>query len=130
MDEARRTLRRFGLTVGTAFVVLGGISRLRGHGPVGLGLLAVGAILLVLAVILPQALRPIEKAWMGVAMVLSWINTRIILSVLFAVAFTPIGLVRRMLGDPLDRKFRDGRSTYWLPHERKPAGRVTYERQF
>src|SRR5262245_73747 len=129
MDD-RRTLRKFGLTVGTAFLVIGGISRFRGHGAVSFGILAAAGILLALAAVLPQALRPVEKAWMGLAMVLSWVNTRIILSVLFVVAFTPVGLVRRLLGDPLDRKFRDGRSTYWRPRERKPTGLPQYERQF
>src|SRR5581483_9239218 len=105
MDDSRRKLRRFGLTVGTALLVVGAISRWRGHGPVSLGLWSAGAVLLALALVLPQALRPIEKAWMGLAAVLSWINTRIILSLLFVVAFTPIGVVRRMLRDPLDRAF-------------------------
>ena len=130
MDDPRRKLRKFGLTVGTAFLVLGGVSRLRGHESVSLGLLGAGAVLFVLGLVLPQALRPIEKGWMAFAMVLSWINTRIILTVLFFVAFTPLGLVRRMFKDSLDRKFRDGQSTYWHPRERKPAGRVQYERQF
>jgi hypothetical protein len=130
MDDPRRKLRKFGLTVGTALLVLGGVSRFRGHESVSLGLWAAGGLLFVLGLVLPQALGPIEKAWMGFAMVLAWINTRIILTVLFFVAFTPVGLVRRMFSDSLDRKFRDGRSTYWLPRERKPAGRVQYERQF
>ena len=130
MDDPRRKLRRFGLTVGTALLVLGGVSRLRGHESVPLGLWAAGGVLLVFGLVLPQALRPVEKAWMGFAMILAWINTRVILSLLFVLAFTPVGLVRTMLHDPLERKFRDGKSTYWLPRERKPAGRVHYERQF
>ena len=130
MDDSRRKLRKFGLTVGTALLVIGAVSRLRGHESVSLGLAAAGGLLLVLGLVLPQALGPIEKAWMALAMVLAWINTRIILSVLFVAAFTPVGLVRRMIHDPLERKFRDGKSTYWVPRERKPAGRVQYERQF
>ena len=130
MDDQGRKLRKFGLTVGTALLVIGGVSRLRGHESVSLGLGAAGGLLLVLGLVLPRALRPVEKAWMALAMVLAWINTRIILSVLFVLAFTPVGLVRRMIHDPLERKFRDGKSTYWVPHPPKPAGRVQYERQF
>jgi hypothetical protein len=130
MDDSRRKLRKFGLTVGTALMVLGVVSRWRGHGPVAVGLWTAAGALLVLAIVLPQALGPIEKGWMAFAMVLSWINTRIILSVLFVVAFTPVGLVRRMHRDPLDRSFHDGRSTYWRRRERKPSGRLQYERQF
>jgi len=130
MSDPRRKLRRFGFTVGTALLVLGVISRLRGHGPEALGLSVAASVLLALALVLPQALGPIERVWMRLAMILSWINTRIILSVLFVVAFTPAGVVRKMFRDPLDRRFRDGRSSYWLRRERKPSSRLHYERQF
>jgi hypothetical protein len=130
MDDPRRKLRKFGLSVGTVLLVIGAVSRLRGHESVSLGLGVVGGLLVLFGLVLPRALGPVEKAWMAFAMVLAWINTRIILSVLFFVAFTPVGLVRRMIHDPLERKFRDGKSTYWVPRERKSAGRVQYERQF
>jgi|GraSoiStandDraft_4_1057263.scaffolds.fasta_scaffold00399_13 hypothetical protein len=130
MGDPRRKLRKFGLTVGTAFLVIGGVSRLRGHDSVSMGLWVAGGLLLAFGLVLPQALGPVERGWMALAMILSWINTRIILTLLFFVAFTPIGMARRLFKDSLDRKFRDGRSTYWHPRERKPAGRVQYERQF
>jgi len=77
-----------------------------------------------------MALGPVERGWMAVAMVLAWINTRIILTVLFALVFTPVGLVMRLLRDPLNLKFRDGRSSYWIRRDAKSFERLQYERQF
>ena len=40
-------------------------------------------------------------------MVLGYVNTRIILSLLFYVMLTPIGVVRRLFGDPMNRSLRE-----------------------
>jgi hypothetical protein len=123
-------LRKFGLTVGTALFVLTAVSWYRADVRTTSILAAAAAGLLVLGLVLPEALRPIDKAWMALAMVLAWINTRIILTVLFFIVFTPAGLVMSVFRDPLNRKFRDGQSTYWLRRDGKTRNRVLYERQF
>jgi hypothetical protein len=126
----RLKLRKFGLTVGTALLGLGAVSWYRGSVRTASILSAAGGVLLVLGLVLPQALRPIEKAWMALAMVLSWINTRIILTLLFYFVFTPVGLVMRVFRDPLNRKFREGNSTCWIRREAKAHSRTSYERLF
>ena len=67
---------------------------------------------------------------MKLAGVLFWINTRIILCLIFYFIFTPIGLVMRLFHDPLDRRFRDGRTTYWVSKEIKSVESGTYKNQF
>ena len=125
-----RELRRFGLTVGGAFLLLAAISAWRGHTipPRVLGTL--GVLLVVPGLIAPRVLGPVEKAWMRFAEVLGRINTRIILTVLYCVVMTPVGLVRRWLADPLDRKMRDGSSTVWVPRPRVPVDPERYRQQF
>jgi Saxitoxin biosynthesis operon protein SxtJ len=125
-----RELRRFGLTVGGAFLLLAAISAWRGHTipPRVLGTL--GVLLVVPGLIVPRVLGPVEKAWMRFAEVLGRINTRIILTVLYCVVMTPIGLVRRWLSDPLDRKMHDGRSSVWVTRERAPVDPERYRQQF
>lgn len=129
-DDPRLKLRKFGLTVGAALLVLGGVSGYRGGTWLPSVLGAAGGSLLLLGMVLPEALGPIERAWMALAAVLSWISTRIILTLLFYVAFTPIGLIMRIFRDPLNRKLRDGSSSYWIRRGRKGHDRVAYERQF
>lgn len=82
----------------------------------------------------PNALRPLFVAWMKLALILNWIMTRVIISLVFLVIMTPIGLVRRLSGSSTPKsfhRFRDpSTETYWIRRDpiRKPAD--SYYRQF
>lgn len=68
---------------------------------------------------------------MKFALVLSWINTRLILILLFYFAFTPIGLIIKLLGkDLLDKKINRANDSYWRKKEKNEFGMATYEKQF
>jgi len=127
---SRRELRRFGLVVGGAFAVLGSLSAWRGHAvpPLVLGTLA--AALLVAALLAPRALAPVERRWMAAAEALGRFNTRVLLTLLYVFLFTPVGVVRRALRDPLDRRLRDGRPTSWVPRDPTAAELDRYRHQF
>lgn len=78
-----------------------------------------GAIgLHVINMITPQVYRPVAVVWLGLAHILGTIASTVILSVVFMVVVTPIGLLRRMLGkDSLNLKdFKTGRKS--VMHER------------
>ena len=65
----------------------------------------VTAILSSSALLLPSLLAPVYKGWMRVGNALGWINTRIILWVVFHFLLLPIGLLMRLFGkDPMTRK--------------------------
>ncbi len=55
-------------------------------------------ILWTVALIFPMGLKLIYLGWMKFAFVLGWINTRLILGLMFYLILTPIGLLMRMLG--------------------------------
>jgi hypothetical protein len=58
-----------------------------------------GAIgLHVLNMVVPQVYRPVAVLWLGLANLLGTVVSRIILTIVFLVVVTPIGLIRRMLG--------------------------------
>jgi len=118
--------RRFGLTVGGAFVVLAGVSAWRGHTlPVLLlGALATALILGGLAV--PTRMGPVHDAWMGLAHAISKVTTPIVMGIVYYLVITPTALLRRTLGShPLRHPIRDG--GYWVPRS-TPGGDL--ERQF
>ena len=69
-------------------------------------------ILAVLALVIPAALGPVYKVWMAFAEVLGWVNTRIILSLIFFVLFLPFGLVLRLVRDPMRRKLDPAQDSY------------------
>jgi len=78
----------------------------------------------------PRIFLVIEKfnghAVRGIGVALTWI----LLAGLYWVYFVPGRLVLAALGrDPLGRKFRDGRPTYWEQH-RRPGGPDPYRRQY
>jgi hypothetical protein len=125
-----RELRRFGLTGGGAFLLLAAASAWRGHiiAPRVLGTL--GVLLVVPGLVAPRLLGPVERGWMRFADVLGRINTRIILGLLYCLVITPVGLVRRWVADPLDRRMRDGRPSVWVTRPRAPVDPTRYRQQF
>jgi hypothetical protein len=129
-QRTTKELRKFGVTVGGAFVVLGGISRWRGHELVPMVLWAIGAALVVPGLLMPRLLAPVERGWLRFAEVLGTFNTRVILSALFYAVLTPIGIVLRAVRDPLDRGLDDRTASNWKRRSTEPVTRERYEQQF
>jgi len=127
---ATPALRRFGLLVGGAFLVLAVVSRWRGHALPPLVLGALGVALVAPALVAPRLLAPVERGWMRGAAVLGEVNGRILLTAVFYLVIAPVGLVLRWIRDPLDRSLRDAKKSNWV---RRPPGAIDparYERQF
>lgn len=120
-----RSLRSFGFLVGGVFLLIGTWPfALRAEAPRVWAIVA-GAILVAPALVYPRALAPIHRGWMKIGRLLGWINTRIVLSVIYYLILTPIGLVLRWLGqDPLRRRFDRQAETYRLPREARPASHM------
>ncbi len=127
---SKSELRKFGLTVGTAFAVFGAISWWRGHELPPRILWTLAALLIVPGLIAPSILGPVQRGWMAFAMVLGHVNTRIILTALYYLVMTPVGLIMRLFRDPLDRSLKDARDSQWVRREREPVDVARYERQF
>jgi hypothetical protein len=106
------------------------VSWARGHEmpPLVLGALAAGLILP--GLVAPRALAPVQRGWMRAAMVIGEFNSRVILGVFYYLVMAPIGLVRRLFGDPLNRRLGDRGTSVWVKRERRPVERERYERQF
>lgn len=121
--------RKFGLTVGGAFLVITGILWFRGkHGAVpyvgGLGGLLVLAGLLV-----PTALGPVNRAWMGLAHLLSKITTPIFMGVVYFVVITPISFLMRVMGKhPLVHPAQG--AGFWFDRAGEKPEPARMERQF
>ncbi len=125
-----RDLRKFGITMAVAIAVLGGLLLWRGHWQPAYFFWVAGAFL-VLALVAPVVLRPIQRAWMAFAIVLGWVMTRVILVVLFYVGITPIALIARLVGKRfLDLGFEPGRASYWIKRPAPDRGKERYQSQF
>jgi hypothetical protein len=86
--------------------------------------------LLIAGVLLPTVARAFHNAWMGLAMVLGYVNSRILLFLMFYGLITPFGLVSRLIGrDVLNRRSKK-RDTYWIPRPTPKQSREQFERLF
>jgi Saxitoxin biosynthesis operon protein SxtJ len=128
-QDERKQLRQFGLIVGGIFAVIGlWPVVLRADGP-RLWALALALALVVPGLVLPRSLTHPYRIWMAVGGVLGWINTRIILSVIFYGLVTPMGIVRRCCGRiPMLRGFEPEMDTYRVFKPPRPGTHMT--RQF
>lgn len=121
--------RKFGVTVGGAFVLLAGISRWRGHDLAPWIMGGAGFALLAAAALIPGRLSPVHRAWMRLGLLLSKVTTPIFMSLVYFVVLTPTGMLIRLLGrNPL--KARETAGTFWVTRspEKNPAESLT--RQF
>jgi hypothetical protein len=126
----RGHLRKFGLTMGVAFAVFGGLFLWRGH-MVAPYLFMLAAAFLLLAPLAPKALRPVQTVWMTLATVLGWVMTRVLLSLVFFIGITPLAFLARVVGKRfLDLKFEPDRESYWEKREPPTEGMERYESQF
>jgi hypothetical protein len=123
-------LRKFGLvTGGMVMALFGVIFPFFSSRPYTLWPWVVGGILLAWALILPASLAPVHKYWMRLSLVLGWINTRIILTIIFYILITPVGFLLRLSSrDPMARKFDEDATSYRIPSH--TAGRENIKRPF
>lgn len=92
--------------------------------------LGLSAFLLITGLFFHVILKPVFIGWVWVAGKIAWLNTRLILGIVFYGVLTPISLIRRFAGkNSMTHKFDTSANTYWVDvkKERLPAN---YEKQF
>ena len=102
----KKTLREFGFLVGFIFpFLIGWIFPLIGGHSFRTWTLFISVPSIILAFTKPILLLYPYKAWMKLGHVLGWVNSRIILGLVFLIVLQPIALVMKILGhDPLRTK--------------------------
>lgn len=94
----------------------------------GLTLVALGGVLVVLGRVAPWTLRVPNRYWWRVAQVLGWINTRVLLTLFYALVLTPVGVVMRAFGrNPLRPTEAH---TSWSPYAARRRDPKHYEKMF
>tara|TARA_Y100001968_G_C19326824_1_gene702190 strand:- start:680 stop:1072 length:393 start_codon:yes stop_codon:yes gene_type:complete len=110
---SKKQLREFGLLIGFGFPILIGwlLPSLLGHG-LRAWTFWVGILGLILGLSAPRLLHYPYKGWMRLGHALGWVNSRIILGLVFILVLQPIAYLMRLFGyDPL-RSRRKGEKTY------------------
>ena len=110
---SEKRLKEFGLLIGFIFPIIIGwlIPIFLGHS-FRFWTLLIGITCLTFAITSPKLLFYPYKGWMALGYILGWLNSRMILCLVFVFVLQPISYTMRLFGyDPL-RKKREGKKTY------------------
>ena len=123
-------LRKFGITIGIILLIISGFLFWKEKESFQI-FLAIGITLFILGIAIPFILKPIFWVWMIFAIILGWFMTRVILSLLFYVVFTSIGLTLRFFGKQfLELRWDKSKESYWNFRTNEHLQNENYEKQF
>ena len=130
IKESKKDLRKFGLTVGIVLLMISVILFMIDKSSyVYFGV--IGGILVLAGILFPAVLKPVNKVWMTLALILGWFMSRVILTILFYLVLTPIGFIAKIFGKRfLSLKIDTEEKSYWEKREGKSPNITEYERQF
>ena len=127
-SATRKELRQFGLLVGAVFAVIGLWPLVFREEPLRVWTTGVGGLLIICGGVHPSMLAPIHKGWMWVGHILGWINTRILLGIVFYGLVTPIGIVFRLMGkDTMRQAFSESSTTYRVVRSPRPRSHMKHQ---
>ncbi|MDD5560803.1 MAG: SxtJ family membrane protein [Candidatus Omnitrophica bacterium] len=126
----KTVLKKFGLIMASCFILVSLIMSLKHNNTAPLA--AVTSLCLILVMfIAPGSLKYIYIIWMKLAFILSWINTRLLLCIIFYLILYPIGLFMRLFNiDLLERRFIPANASYWKPKETREFSASDYQKRF
>jgi len=123
-------LRKFGITTGSIVAILFGLifpwlfNFKLPYWP-----WIIFTVLVSWALIFPASLKPVYQNWMKFGNALGWINSRIILGIMFYLVFLPTAIILKILGkDPLHKKIEEKTVSYRI--NTKPRDKKHIERPF
>ncbi|HNP60150.1 MAG TPA: SxtJ family membrane protein [Nitrospirales bacterium] len=120
-----KDLRSFGLLMGGVFLIVA-LWPLVIHGE-GIRVWAslVAGTFGAMGMVYPKGLGPLHRVWMKIGEKLGWINSRIILSLMFFGMFTPMAFVMGVLGKrPLQLGYDPKANSYRIPKKARSADHV------
>ena len=121
--------RRFGLTVGGAFLAIAAFFWWRDHPTRAAVVAAIGGTLALAGLVIPARLGPVFRGWMRFGYALSRVTTPIFLGIVYFLVIMPFGVVRRALGKNALTRAQTARG-YWVDRNPIPGPRSDLRRQF
>lgn len=126
----KKELKKFGITIGIAITAIAFLFSSIISTPFFI-LIFLACSFLFAGIVIPGVLYYLHKIWMIIAIMLSFISTRVILTLLYYLIVTPIGLMMRIGGkDFLDEKIEKKKSSYWIKRIPKEYLSEDSEKQF
>ena len=130
IKSEKSNLRNFGITVGIILLIISGFLFWKEKESFQI-FLTIGITLFLTAIAIPSVLKPVYWIWMIFAVILGWFMTHVILSLLFYVVFTSIGLTLRFFGKQfLELRWDKSKESYWNFRTNENLQNENYEKQF
>ena len=133
IDTSSRTeQRKFGLVMAGAILFFS-LLRYGIHGFANFPVwsFVVAAVFVFFGLVFPRALQPVFMVWMKFSLLLNWVMTRILLTVVYWIIIVPMGVVMQIFSeDPLKRKWLKKGDTYWDEPETQPTELERWRNQF
>lgn len=124
--EARKTA----LIVAAVLTAIGAFLLYRGRTTNAWIFGGIALALVIVGLFVPPAAKLFHRVWMWIAVKLGWINSRILLTLVYFLMFVPYKLVSRIVGrDPLSLRQPVGES-YWHKREKTHQEPEQFERLF
>ena len=128
--ESKKDLRKFGLTVGGVLLAIG-LVLFYFEKPSAIYFAVIGGLLILFGALFPKILKPLNRVWMSLAIILGFIMSRVILTILFYFVLTPIGILAKLVGKKfMTLKYDKSAETYWEKRTIIHKKQIDYERQF
>ena len=122
--------RSFGVVFTVVFAIIGLWPIIRGGDP-RMWALGVSGVFLLLTLVYPAALAPLNRVWAAFGLLLHKIVSPVVLGFVFFVVVTPTAFLMRVSGKrPLQLKFEPDARTYWVRREQTEPATETMKRQF
>lgn len=122
--------RNFGLVFATMFALVALSPLAHGH-QVRVWPLPIAVAFLGAAVLLPSALAPLNQLWFRLGLLLGKFVTPLVMTVLFFVTVTPVGILMRAAGkDPLRLKRQPEAKSYWVERSQPAPAPASLQDQF
>ena len=129
INTSKKDIRSFGITIGIILLIVSAV--LLYYNKESYQSLAIMASTFIgLGIILPVLLKPAYLVWMTFAVILGWVMTRVILSIVFYLIMTPIGLISRLLGEDFLALKRKDSNSHWNYRDSSKELNQDYEKQF
>ena len=122
--------RAFGLTIAGVCGLVGAVRLALGH-PLALWWFGAAGIALMIALLWPAALAPLNRVWLRLGLVLYKVVNPVAMGLVFFTTVVPIGLAMRAFGkDPLRLRRDPDAASYWIAREPPGPEAGTMKNQF
>tara|TARA_Y100001970_G_C14177853_1_gene828061 strand:- start:578 stop:988 length:411 start_codon:yes stop_codon:yes gene_type:complete len=129
ITSTKKDLRNFGITIGSILLVIAGFLFFKEKDS-DIYFFSIGLAFIFSGIVLSFVLKPFYKIWMTFAVIIGWIMTRFILSVLFFFIITTIGVLARLFGKDFLSLRSDNRDSFWNIRNKDHELNQDYGKQF